>query len=67
MLVLAFKEGEEAMIGDNVRLKLVEMARGRACIGFDAPLSVRILRWKIYERVLAQRAQALELAHGGPP
>lgn len=50
MLVLTRKPNEEIIIGDNIRITVVEVAPGRVKIGITAPKSVRVDRAEIHER-----------------
>lgn len=44
MLVLARRVGEEILIGDDIRIKVVSLRRGCVRIGIEAPAHVRIMR-----------------------
>ena len=50
MLVLTRKLNEEIIIGDNIRITVVEVAPGRVKIGVSAPKSVRVDRAEIHEK-----------------
>lgn len=50
MLVLTRKTNEEIIIGDNIRITIVEVAPGRVKIGVDAPKSVRVDRAEVHEK-----------------
>ena len=50
MLVLTRKTNEEIVIGDNIRITIVEVAPGRVKIGVDAPKSVRVDRAEVHEK-----------------
>lgn len=50
MLVLTRKTNEEIVIGDNIRITVVEVAPGRVKIGVSAPKSVRVDRAEIHEK-----------------
>jgi carbon storage regulator len=59
MLVLTRRIGEEIVIGDNIRVQVVEVQRGRVRLGISAPDRVHILRAELVtadeeERRLAQ-------------
>ena len=47
MLVLTRKVGEEIIIGDNIRITVVEVGPGRVKIGIAAPRDVKIDRDEI--------------------
>lgn len=59
MLILTFRNGEDAVIslpnGEEIVVRLVEVDRNRARIGFDAHPDIVIDRRMVYERKLAQR------------
>ena len=44
MLVLSRKQGEEVVIGDNIRLTVVAIRGNRVRLGFTAPPDVSIQR-----------------------
>lgn len=50
MLVLTRKTNEEIIIGDNIRITIVEVAPGRVKIGVEAPKSVRVDRAEVHEK-----------------
>ena len=52
MLVLSRKLGEEIVIGDNIRIKVVEIRGGNVRIGIVAPEDVSVDRQEIHEKRL---------------
>lgn len=50
MLVLARRVGEEIVIGDNVRVTVLEIRGNQVRLGVVAPQSVRVLREEILNR-----------------
>lgn len=50
MLVLSRKMNEEIVIGDNIRITVVEIGPGRVKIGVSAPRDVSVDRGEIAER-----------------
>jgi carbon storage regulator len=50
MLVLTRKIGQEIVIGDNIRIKVVAIDGGRVRIGVVAPKDVVVDRQEIYDR-----------------
>jgi carbon storage regulator len=44
MLVLSRKKNEVIVIGGNIRVKIVDIDRGKIRLGIDAPSDVRIWR-----------------------
>jgi carbon storage regulator len=49
MLVLSRKVGEEIIIGENIRLKVVAIQGNQVRLGFVAPRSVAIHRQELLE------------------
>ena len=47
MLVFRRQEGESFLIGDNVEVRILEIARGQVKIGVEAPREVGIYRSEI--------------------
>jgi carbon storage regulator len=58
MLVLTRKTNEEIIIGDDIRITVVEVAPGRVKIGISAPKSVRVDRAEVYEKKQQEAAAA---------
>jgi carbon storage regulator len=54
MLVLSRKVGEEIIIGDNIRLKIVSIHGNQVRLGFVAPRSVAIHRQELLENLPAE-------------
>jgi sRNA-binding carbon storage regulator CsrA len=59
MLYITLREGDYFVIGDNVRVSF-ERTEGRDVIsvGVDAPREVQVQRGQVYERKIAQLAEA---------
>lgn len=53
MLVLSRKELESIMIGDDVRVTLVEIRGDKVRIGIEAPTEVPVHREEIYAKIKA--------------
>ena len=47
MLVLSRKIGEEVVIGDNIRVRIVEIRGNRVKIGLEAPADVSFRRQEL--------------------
>jgi len=54
MLVVSRKIQQEIMIGDDIRIVVVNVSGGTVKIGIDAPKAKRIHRREIYETVPAE-------------
>ncbi len=49
MLVVSRKKDESIIIGDNIKVTVVEIAKDRIRLGVDAPESVKIVRSELYD------------------
>lgn len=49
MLVITRKIGEGLIIGENIRVTVVDTARDRVKIGIDAPSDIRIIRNELFD------------------
>lgn len=49
MLVITRKKDEGLLIGDNIKITVVDIGRDRAKIGIEAPENVRIIRNELYD------------------
>ncbi len=63
MLVLTRKLGESIVIGNNVRVTVLEMQGKQIRLGIDAPPEVSVHRGEVYERIEAENRLAAETAH----
>jgi carbon storage regulator len=59
MLVLTRKQGEEIIIGDNIRLTVVGIGGTRVRLGFAAPPDVHIRREECSQEGEDHRTQAV--------
>lgn len=55
MLVLSRKIGETIVIGDTIRITVVDVGQGRVKIGVQAPHNVSVDREEIYDKKLSER------------
>lgn len=49
MLVITRKKDEGFLIGDNIKVTVVEISRDRVRLGINAPGDVRIIRNELYD------------------
>ncbi|MDR0904043.1 MAG: carbon storage regulator [Ruminococcus sp.] len=47
MLIISRKKDESILVGDNVKITVIETGDGRVKIGVDAPREVRVIRAEI--------------------
>jgi len=69
MLVLTRRIGEEIVIADEIRVKIVSVHGDRVRIGIDAPSDICVERLEVHTRRVAgetqdDRAPSLELGAG---
>lgn len=55
MLVLSRKKEEGVMIGDNVRVRIVEIRGDKVRLGFDAPDDVTIHRDEVWAEIQREK------------
>lgn len=58
MLVLTRRRDESIMIGDNVRITIVDVRGDQVKIGIDAPRSVPVHREEIYREIQEENRRA---------
>jgi carbon storage regulator len=58
MLVLTRKIGEGIVIGDDVKITIVEMKGGSVRIGIDAPRDKKIYRQEVFDRIAEENRDA---------
>ncbi len=56
MLVLHRKEGEDILVGDNIRIRVLEIDHHFVRLGFEAPKEVPIYRTELLDRIKAEEA-----------
>ena len=58
MLILGRKEGEEILLGNDIKIKVVEVSKGVVKIGIDAPREVLVLRGELKDRIEESNKEA---------
>jgi carbon storage regulator len=58
MLILTRRIGETIMIGDKIRVTVLDVKGHQVRIGVNAPKDVEVHREEVYERVKAERGTA---------
>ena len=51
MLVLTRKAGQRILVGDSVRITVIELSPGVVRLGFEAPQDVPIYREEVYKAI----------------
>lgn len=60
MLVLTRKPGEGILIGDDIKITIIEGRGGSVRIGIEAPAAKKIYRQEIYERICQENREATQ-------
>ncbi len=58
MLVLTRKKDEKIIIGDNIKITVVEIENGQVQLGIEAPDEVEIHREEVYRRIEQENIKA---------
>ena len=61
MLVLTRKINEKIIIGDDVEIILVDIGKDQVKIGINAPRSVKVHRWEVYEEIQRENREASKI------
>ena len=60
MLILTRKAGESVIVGNSIRITVIELSHGVVRLGFEAPPDVSIYRDEIYKEIAEANKAALE-------
>ena len=60
MLVLTRKIGEGIIIGDDIKITVVELKGGGVRIGIDAPREMKIHRQEVFDRIKQENKEATQ-------
>ncbi|MBW1916810.1 MAG: carbon storage regulator CsrA [Deltaproteobacteria bacterium] len=61
MLIFTRKIGETIRIGDNIRIRVVEIKGKQVRIGIEAPPNVVVHREEIYLKIIEENLQAADV------
>ena len=60
MLVLTRKAEEGIIIGDDVKITIIEVKGGRIRIGIDAPRHMKVHRQEVYDKIKQENQEATQ-------
>ncbi len=60
MLVLTRKEGEGIVIGDDIKITIVELKGGGVRIGIDAPRDMKVHRQEVLDKIRQENMEATQ-------
>ena len=60
MLVLSRKNGEAVMLGDNIKITVVDIRSDRVRLGIEAPLTLPVHRQEVWEAIQREHQQAMK-------
>ncbi len=66
MLILTRKVGEIIMIGEDIVVKVLGVRSGQVKIGIDAPKSMPVHRYEIFERIKAESGEETSVREAKP-
>ncbi len=58
MLILARRLNEKIIIGDDIKVSVVDIRGDQVKLGIEAPRSVKVYRQEIYEAIQAENREA---------
>jgi carbon storage regulator len=64
MLILTRKAGESIVVGNSIRVTVVELSGTTVKLAFDAPPEVSIHREEVYREIAAVNRAAVDLEAG---
>ncbi len=61
MLILSRKSGESLVIGENIKVRILEIKGDSVKIGIDAPRETTVHRQEVYEAILQENQAAAKV------
>lgn len=61
MLVLTRKSGEGILIGDNIKVVVVEVKGNQVKLGIEAPADVTVYREEVYRKIQEENIMAAQI------
>lgn len=62
MLVLSRKENQAIIIGDEVKITVVNIHGDHVKLGINAPKSIKVYREEVYEEIQAENIRAAQVS-----
>lgn len=56
MLILTRRAGEAVIVGENVRIAVLDIRGNQVRLGVEAPRDVSVHREEVYQRIVAERS-----------
>lgn len=66
MLILARRLNEQIVIGDDIRISVVDIRGDQVKLGIEAPRSVKVYRQEVYDAIQAENREAAQSATAIP-
>ena len=67
MLVLSRQRDQSIMIGDDIKITIVDVRGDKVRIGIEAPKNVSVHRKEVYEAIRREDQPSDQPANGSPP
>ena len=62
MLILSRRVDEKVIIGDDIKISIIEIRGDQVRIGIDAPKKVKVFRQEVYDAIKAENKAASKSA-----
>ena len=66
MLILARRINEAIVIGDSIRVSIIDIKGDQVKLGIEAPRQVKVYRQEVYEAIQAENREAARSAASRP-